>query len=324
MVNIISLYNGISIFTIILALLLQSNISFAEISGTEILNLLKEKDRESCVAGYKVSFVITQDNQFRDPNQGLVFKYCEATWTERGSFAMKITYHYEHPPVFGPLGLHHYQPIDYDKEGNLIVWRSLEKYILFASDRNETIEKIQSFYVDTNGRLVDKGSSKTLLDRFPIGSRTHMYEFNQFKLATGQGFSGYIAAIKSVNSLPSSLTGVTSQGSFGPSISQGTWELTLDPNSDFLVREATFTPDGADKSTVQIKSSGIVKKDELTIAKYGTFKYSDLLEINVEVADISKVDGANTLYEEILSCMNGPLPARSKIIDWRGEKPAVE
>ena len=47
----------------------------AEISGVELLNSLREKDQISTTAGYKISFVAaTQDNQFNDPNQGMVFR----------------------------------------------------------------------------------------------------------------------------------------------------------------------------------------------------------------------------------------------------------
>ena len=321
MVNIISLYNRILIFIVMLALLFQSTFSFAEVSGTEIINILKEKDREFGIAGYKVSFVITtQYNQFDDPKQGMVFKECEAVWAQEDCFAMKIIYHYEHPPVFGPLGFRRYEPIDYDKEGNLIVWRSLEKYILFTPDRNETIERIKSFYVDPNGILVNKGGMQTKLFRYPIGSTNHMFEFNQFELAVGRGFSKQLKSVTPVKSLSSGLMEVTSQGSYGPGIPQGHWELTLDPNSSFLVKKATFTPEGVDKPTVQVTSSGIMKKDELTIAKYGTFKYSDLLEIDVEVTDISKVVGENELYEEVLYYLNSPLPQGSDITDFRGDK----
>lgn len=321
MINIIPLYNRISIFTVMLALLLQSTISFAEISGTEILSLLKEKDRESSVAGYKVSFVITtQDNQFRDPNQGMVFKECEATWAKEGCFAMKITYHYEHPPVFGPLGSRRYEPIDYDKDGNLIVWRSLEKHIFFGPDRNEEIEKIQSFFVDPNGMLVNKGGTQTKLFRYPIGNTNHMFEFNQFALAVGRGFSKQLKTVTSVKSLSSGLMEVISHGSRDPRF-QGTWELTIDSNSNYLVRKAIYTPNGRGSPTIVVTSTGVIAESGATLAKYGTFKYSNLIELSVEVTDISKVVDPNKLYEEVLSRLNSPLPIGASIFDMRGEKP---
>ena len=316
-------FGNVSIFFVIGAFLFQSATLFAEISGTEFLNLLNEKDQKTSGTGYKISFVMaTQDNQFKDPNQGMVLKDCEATWAEKGSFAMEITYHYEHPPVFGPLGFRRYEPIDYDKDGNLIVWRSLEKHIFFGADRNEVIERIQSFYVDRNGTLVNKGGTQTTVFLFPLGNINHMFEFNQFELAVGRGFSKHLKTVTSIKSLSSGLMKVISHGSHGSGL-KGNWELILDPNSDWLVREATLTTDGHKKPKIVISSSGVIVKDELKMAKYGTFRYSNLLELSVEVTDISKVVGTNTLNEEVLSRLNSPMPPGSVIMDMRGEKPVI-
>ena len=104
---------------------------------------------------------------------------------------------------------------------------------------------------------------------------------------------------------------------------QGKWELTIDPNSDWLVREATFTRDGTNTSIIIVTSGGIMAKEGLKIAKYGTFKFSNLPELFVEVTDISKVVGPNRLYEEVFSHLNSPLPPGSDIVDFRGKVPLM-
>jgi len=203
------------VFTMIAVLLFPSTILLAEMSGAELLSLLREKDHVFNSTGYKFSFVMSMNGDPFDPNQGRVFMDCKATWTTEGSFAMKITNYYEHPPVFALLGSGNYGPIDYDEDGNLIIWRSLEKYILSEPDRNDSIEKIKSFFVAPNSNLVDKGGTQTLLHRFPIGSRDNMYQFNQFQLAIGQGFSRHLGTVTSIKILSSGLMKVTSQGSHG-------------------------------------------------------------------------------------------------------------
>ena len=311
------------LFVVIAILLFPSTMLVAEISEAELLNLLSKKDLTFNTPGYKTSFQMAKQANLFDPNQGMVFMDCEVTWITDGTFAMKIKYYYEHPPVFVQLGSGDYRPPDYDEEGNLIVWRSLEKYIVFAPDRNETIEKIKSFFVDPNGKLVNKGGTQTILHRYPPGDRGYTFEFNQFQLATGRGISRRLGAVMSVKSLSSDLIKATAKGSYGSGIPLGTWELTLDPNSDYLVRRATFTPVGADRPTVAVTSSGIMMKDGLKIAKYGTFKFSNLLELSVQVTGISKVLGPNKLYEEVLSHLNSPLPPGSDITDFRGKKPVI-
>ena len=82
-------------------LLLPSMMLSAEISGVELLNLLSEKDQISNSIGYKTSFMMASKARASDPKQGMVAMDCQASWTA-DSFAMKITNHYEHPPVFAP------------------------------------------------------------------------------------------------------------------------------------------------------------------------------------------------------------------------------
>lgn len=306
-------------------LLFQPTMLGTEISGTELLNLLSQRDRVFNSTGYKISFVITTDNnQFNDPNQGMVFMDCTVTRAEEGH-AMKIVNHYEHPPVFAVRtkpgdGSHHdYRAFDYNADGNLIVWRTLEKYILSTPDRNDTLEKVRVFFVDPNGQIAETDDNLKL-HRWPIGSLDSMYEFRQFQLATGRGFSKRLGAVTSVRTLSSGLTKVTSLPLHG-SGPEGSWELTIDPNSDYLVREATFTPDGADKPTIEVTSTGVISKDGIKIAKNGVYKSSSGLELSIEVNDISKVVATNRLYEEVRSYLDGPLPSGAGIIDLRGEKP---
>jgi hypothetical protein len=270
--------------------------------------------------GYKISLVTSSKANPSEPNQGMVFQNCEATWTKEGSFAMKIVSHYEKDlPVFVPRESRRYKSLEYDHDGNLVLWRSSQKFILSAPDRDEIIEVLKGFRISPNGEILNM-NDHTQLYRWPIGSRNSMYQFKQFQLATGKGFSGHIGTVTSIKSLPSGLTKVNSQGSYGSGL-QGGWELILDPNSDYLVREAIFTMKGMDRPTIVVKSSGVIEKDGIKNAKYGTFKFSNVLELSVEVTDISKVVGPNKLYEEVLSRLNSPLPQGSSIVDLRGDKP---
>jgi len=292
----------------------------ADISGENLLNLLGERDRAFNSIGYKISFAIaTQHNQFNDPSQGMVLMDCTVTRTEEGC-AMKITNHYEHPPVFatrtkpGDGSGHDYRGFDYDHNGNLIVWRTMGKYILSTPNRNDTLEKVRVFLVDPNDQIVETGDN-IKLHRWPIGSLDSMYEFRQFQLGAGRGFSKHLGAVKSIDNLPSGLKRVKSKDK-----STGNWELTIDPSSDYLVRKAFLTKEGMDEPTIEVTSSGVIENDVLRIAEYGTYK-SSMLKLSFEVADISKVVGRNELYEEVQSFLNEPLLKGASIIDLRGKEP---
>lgn len=255
-----------------------------------------------------------------DPNQGMVVIECALSRTEH-AFAMKMIYHYEHPPTFAHIGSNNdYRPVDYDADGNLIVWRTLEKYILSTPERNDNIEKLKSLFVAPNGKVLHKSGNHTRLTRFPIGNPNNMYEFNMYQLATGRGFSRHLRTVTSVESLSSCLTKVTATGSYWSSL-PGTWELTLDANSDYLVRKAILTPHGLDIPAIEVTSTGLVAKDLLKIARNGKATSLNVFEFLLEVRDISKVVAPNVVYEEVLSRLNSPLPSgKAEIMDYRGEK----
>lgn len=303
----------------IVSLLLPVGRSFAQIDGVQVLKIFAEKDTNLNAAGIRISFVIaTEDNPFSDPNQGLTKMRCEATQT-LDSFAMKVLYDYERSPVFAPSGRRGYAPYDYDPNGNLIVWRTLQEYVLSTSKRNGIIEKLRMFLVAPSGETV-KTHDNTILHLFPIGSSSTKYKFSQFQQALGRGFAKHVTTVKSLDGLPAGLIEVTARGSYGTSL-VGTWELTLDPNSYWLVRKGIFTRDGGSSPTVTVTSVGAITKDGLEMAKYGVYTYSNLLQLFVEVTDICRVVGRNDLYEEVCLCFDERLPVGSAIIDFQGQKP---
>lgn len=304
-------------FAVAVMLLFPSTIRGVEISGTELRNLLRQKDQISKSVGYKFTFLLKKQAHRFDPNQGIVIEDCEVTWTVEGSFAMKKTNHYEKDiPIFGALGTGGYRSWDYDRDGNLIVWRDVESYILFTPERNDRIQKSKAFRVDPNGKLAREGNIHTTLHQYPIGNRGNTHEFDKLLLATGRGFSGHLRSITSVKSLPSGQVQVTAHSSVGH-----TWELTIDPNSDYLVRKAILTRERENKPTIVVTSGGIMMKNGIKTGKYGTYRYSGSPERSFEITDISKVVGPNKTYEKVLLHMDSPLPPGTSIVDLRGEKP---
>ena len=303
----------------LMTIVLFSQTLFAGVEDTT-LNLMREKDRVSQAVGYKISFVMaTKDNQFKDPNQGEIFMNCESTWMGENIFAMKVIYEYEHNPIYAPRGICNYTGYDYDNKGNLIVWRTLEKDIISTPDRNETLEKIRVFFIDPNNKIVETGDN-IQVHRFKIGDTNNKYQYNQFELATGRGFSKHLGVDASITLLPPRLTEITSRGSWYGS-SQGNWKLTVDPVSDNLVRGAIFTMNTATRPSIEVTTSGVIEKDGIKMAKFGNVTRSSASTLNIEITGISDATGGNELYKEVSSCLNQPLPKGAGIIDLTGTKP---
>lgn len=318
------LFNSILVSLMTGILLFQPTTMRAEVRGTDLLKLLSEKDQVAKCNSFKASFFMIKNAKLFDPNQGKVVMDCNATWGPDGSFAMKAVYYYEKEiPVFAPPESANYRPFEYDSDGNLIVWRILERHFISLPGRDETLEKIKSFFVNPDGKLTGKGGSNTILHRYPPGSPETTFRLKQFELATGIGFSKYLCTPKAVKSLSLGFIELTAEGLYAQGQGKGKWTLTLDPNSGYLVRKAIFRGDKANRDLIAVTSRGALSNDGLVVAEHGTLKYADSPELNVHVEGISKVTGPNHLFGEVLSRLDSPLPAGAMIYDLRGEKSII-
>ncbi|MBI4026653.1 MAG: hypothetical protein HY360_16845 [Verrucomicrobia bacterium] len=269
-----------------------------------------------------VSFIMTKPHHF-GPAQGLQVDTCRAVWTS-GICVIKIMSDYEHGPVFRPIGTRGYAEYDYSTKGELIVWRSAQKHIIFSKDKNDMIEKSNSYKVNSNGAVVST-NTVTQLYRYSIGSRDSIYMFDQLLLACGRGFSHHLSewvANKS-RELDTNMESLEFNGSHGKSL-KGRWVMTCQRTLGFLVRECNFYVAGLEKPVLTVANSGVIECAELSLAKTGVFRYGDH-EAQCEVLDFEQVDpsnaGAIALRNEVVNQVNADLPrGESEIIDFRGSK----
>jgi hypothetical protein len=132
----------------------------------------------------------------------------------------------------------------------------------------------------------------------------------------GRGYSNEIQNITSTKNISSGMMQITASKN-----DKHIWELTIDPNSDYLVRKAILKREGMTEPMIIITSEGTITKYGITLGKHGTYKYSGSPVVEFEVTDISQISGHNKHYEDVLSLLNSPLPRGSSIVDLRGEKP---
>jgi len=126
--------------------------------------------------------------------------------------------------------------------------------------------------------------------------------------------------ISSVNTLSTGQMKLISRGSYGPTL-PGTWELTIDPHADYIIREAIFKTDSLKRTILIVNTSGIISKDDIKLAKNGFFhSVGTHYEADIEVIDITKVIASNPLYEEVVSRVTSPLPRGAQIADCRGKE----
>jgi hypothetical protein len=235
---------------------------------------------------------------------------------------MKITNEYEHPPVFHPVGALGSRPIDYDSDSNLIVWRSLERYVLFTKEDNRVRENFATYKVSPAGTIVSTTRYETE-ERYLVGNLESVYIFDQLRLATGRGFAHHLTAItrKEETSLSTNTRKLEASGTFAESF-KGKWGISVDEAEDYLIREARFPVDGADKPFVVVTNSGLVECLGMKIAASGMLRLGPY-QANFEVKSLKRLDSEfDSRYAEIIKHVNAPLPpGNSEIIDRREGKP---
>jgi hypothetical protein len=306
--------------------LMMSGLSDCYASGltdTEILNSFKNRDSflKSEIPKSATFKMITRAYMF-DPNQGQMLKDCAVTW-QGNDVKMKIVYDYLQDPVYVPPGTggYAYQAIDYDKDKRLIVWRFLETYIISTTEKTEVLDKTQRLNVSPDGSIEKIGVVSTSKRVYHAKSGLYSGEFKYFLLASGLCFSDYIDAnsINLIKTPNEKLVEFDSRGNFGKE-SRGTWKLTLDPNSDFFVKNASYTLDGMNRPSKIVSTSDIVKKNGLEYAREGHIIFSDSSVRDYGDINIS-IDDNQQLRQEITQTMESPLPPGSDIIDYNEGKP---
>ncbi len=300
-----------------------SNCYASEPIGIEMVNSFKNRDSflKSEIPKSATFKMITRASMF-DPNQGQMLKDCSAIW-QGGNVKMKIVYDYFQNPVYVPPGTggYAYQPIDYDKDKCLLVVRFLETYIISTSEKTEILDKTQGLKVSPDGIVEKIGDVYTTKHIYQAKSGIYSGEFKYFLLASGLCFSDYIDSnsINLIKAPNEKLIEVNSIGNFGKE-SRGTWKLTVDPNSDFFVKNASYTLEGFNRPSIELSTSSIVKKDGLEYAREGRIVFSDSSVREYGDIDISITDNQQ-LRQKIEQIIESPLPSGSEIIDFNEGKP---
>jgi hypothetical protein len=231
--------------------------------------LLQGPQKPEGISGFRVSFLATRKVLSFDPEQGMQTDYVDTEWT-KDRCVMKLVTTFEHPPVFRPPGTPGYKRGEWDKDGNLIVWREKCKYCLFATNVNDTLESSNMYRINPNGEIITSNESTKLL-RFRIGDRNNIYIFDQFRQATGWGVGEQLVRIvEGPVAQPPNLRFFKAAAN-RPSGLKGTWDIRFEDGSDPIIRQGAFWTDGQADPTVQIESAGVMKCPGLKIAEVGTF-----------------------------------------------------
>ncbi|MFH0980231.1 MAG: hypothetical protein V2A79_01665 [Planctomycetota bacterium] len=284
--------------------------------GQQLLQILRDADREFFGA-VSLSMTITQPvGVTRDLGVGMWEGTLVASGERQGLILRGV--HFD-PPAYKPLGSGNYQEIDYDPEGNLILWRRQDAFALKTEDSNNAYEKWTCVHLAPNGVIVDQSNSSKLA-RLAVSDQKGLAvgKYRRIVRATGRGFAQYLTTISRVESLPSGL--IVLEGTGQP---WGRLKLTVDPEAKYLVRSAEFLGNKDEPSEV-VSTTGTLTEDGLTIPLKGTVTLLDRggahqYRTIVEFDSASRTDCAEMIQHIKAQLSEDSLPVGTYIEDYRAD-----
>lgn len=290
----------------------------AEVDPGPAANMRKAD--EQLASSFTCSFVVHSPASFMfaDARQGQMIRRCDLTQAD-GERAIICNFEYSSPPVYGEPGTLGYQAGDFDNDGHLIVWRTLESHTLLSRGDGVAREVIQSHRVSRSGDVVSD-EPYFRLRLFPADGKSYSAETDRPLLVLGRGLADHLDEVVDIKPDSVGQLRLVGRGAYGP---RGTWDVVIDPGERCLARRATFTPDGASQPQIRIETEGVSAPG---LAKRGTFTLllTDSLRLteSVEVDSVA-LSPSPRIFDEVRRRHGEPLPAgKSEIMDHR-TSPAV-
>ncbi|HRX84786.1 MAG TPA: hypothetical protein P5572_07190, partial [Phycisphaerae bacterium] len=206
----------------------------AQYELTSTLQHMQEVDT-ALQRDFSASFTITIPHSAIGPDRGRHTKTCRLTRSGALS-GMTIQWDYSQEPVFWDVGTHGCARGDYDRQGNLILWRPMRKWCYSAPDLNRVIDEQTMLLISPDGEIVHRGEQRVVHEYDP-GDPDTLFEIGQFMRALGRGFGHRFADDRTGRQVEEGLLQLTAASRTGIDF-PGKWHVVLDTRSNYLVRSA--------------------------------------------------------------------------------------
>lgn len=224
------------------------------------------------LAAYTVEVHVEQDVCLTFPEQGTYTKHCTITRGAEG-MALACETDYLPAPVYRPVGVGEYKPLDYDREGNLVIWMRERELALWTDDRNERFCMNKSFFVNPRGDIVLTGHARAL-NLYPCTEAwVPPAEMRQIWWALGQDVASAFQHVVGDTSPPDGLRLLSIRGLDDRGPREGTWDVAIDPAAGFLIRSASIKLDDVQSPpSREIKTIGLRRFGELALPEKGSLR----------------------------------------------------
>ncbi|MBS0204384.1 MAG: hypothetical protein JSS49_15880 [Planctomycetes bacterium] len=211
-----------------------------------------------------------------------------------------------------------------DDSGRMNVVSSTSSVFLFDKDLCGESVTNSALQVDSANSVSERDKSYSIW-QYPPDNTKNMYYSLRLQFSMGRGFSPYITAVESVSPEDSPHGAALRVDAIGSCISsaQGKWNLLVVPGDSYLVREASFTIDGASEPLFSVSNSDRLQEGDLLIARNARFQLGpNSIGAVYEVATTSaSMTGNVELLKLVRDRVSDNLPAHSFVEDRRTDPP---
>jgi len=209
--------------------------------------------------------------------------------------------------------------IDYDRNGNLIVWRTIRERGLIEDDFQARQREMMLIRVSPQGDIVEEEGAPIVEFRRPLPlDSVKVLDFKRPIWSTGRGFADSINRIIEAKEDPNGLISFSAHGSFGSNL-EGTWKMVVEPKAAYIVRSASFTPEGAEKPYFVLTTTGTKWFEGGSLAEEARFflVLGDETEITTTKTEQFKPEPDFSLFNKLRETLRGTLPDNTDVHDYR-------
>ncbi len=256
---------------------------FAEESGAQPA---LTKVRQASLDAFTMEVEIERPTSVLRPSQGNMTLVMRVT-VDSGVTAIVWKASKLPTPKFFPLGTNGYEGIDYDSDGNLILWMGSEGATMYGQNIHEEYSENTQFFVAPSGTVVHQGSGATL-DRY-LSSNTNtpgMANLRTIRWALGRPPAEDLNELETEGSNPDGTRALRVSGQNSSYSGPGVWSLVIDPANGHLVRQASFGGRGLEPRSKWL-SEGTRWFGNIAIAQRGEYIYDPPLSQHIEVRLLS-------------------------------------
>jgi hypothetical protein len=210
--------------------------------------------------------------------------------------------------------------MDYDEKGNFLIYRSSDTITLSEPDFSGIWYERTLFEVHPDGQVIEH-HTKPSVELHNPGQVLDSIETYVTVLTAGRGYSRLIDDVKSVKSGAGKTILLSATGRC-PDGTAVDWDLTVDPEAGYLVRDAICARPSGGASIAHFSNEGLKWSDRGALAEKGTFVFDPQRNASkpemiwtFSFQGLSETD--TRMIEEARELLRKPYPDGVSVADFR-------